>query len=330
MHSTMMSRCSLLLLWLLRSQGCVRAHLTNVYDEYPARITLRAGVLHSPPFARIEEDGITHDLTFTGYQPDLLARLQKLAAKDGVVLQLELSPSPPQYGAALDLIANDCNTTVNPHAEEDCDQFDIIIGDYYVNAERSMRIDFSPAWLRSTISAMKKTSSNDIITVDQADKAQAEICVLADAYIQTVIRSKFPNARYLECANSDECLRRLQDDECVLYADDELMLRHRQSLKPDLLEVTREQFTNQYIVWPMSYNLPPIVSHLMKKWMYAAVADGIMDELYFEYFQKESCPIGRAGESCDEFCHPVHGTADARRVCVCESIKWTGGKLCCV
>ena len=74
----------------------------------------------------------------------------------------------------------------------------------------------------------------------------------------------------------------------------------------------------------MSYQLPPIVSQLVKKWMYAAVANATMDQLYYQYFESHICPVGTAGEHCDQPCDPNHGTANAEGVCVCESIRWTG------
>lgn len=326
----MFSRCLLATLLLLGWQQ-PNAVVAQSAADFPNQITLRAGVLHAPPFAIAQEantgadDDVASQTTFTGFTPDLLKRLQIFAANDGVSLDFQLSSSPPQYGGALDLVANDCNTTANPNKKEDCERFDLILGDYYVNAERSMRIDFTPAWLRSTISTIKRVETEDIITLNQANKAHAEVCVLSNAYSSDVIRGKFPAAYYVECDNNDECLDMLKAGDCVLYADDELLLRYRSILNPDL-EVTREQFNSQYMVWPMSYKLPHIVSQLMKKWMYAAVANATTDDLYFQYFQKELCPVGTAGENCELYCDPVHGEADTRGKCVCESSKWTGGK----
>ena len=205
----------------------------------------------------------------------------------------------------------------------------MIVGDFYTNPERSMRVDFTPAWLRSTVSAlMKKKTTSNIVTLDQANKEQAPVCVAQDTYLQTILQHKFPRIRYLQCTSADDCLQLLQDDVCALYVDDEAMLRYHQGLNADQWVLTREQaFPHQYMVWPMSFNtLPPMTSQLMKKWMYAALASGDVEELYFEYLEQQSCPVGRAGALCDKFCDPLHGAADARRVCVCESVKWTGGK----
>lgn len=122
---------------------------SNVFQD-PKKLSLRAGVLHAPPFAIRHDDG-----TYSGFQPDLLDRLKIFAARDGVDLDFVLSDAPAQYGPALDLIANDCNTTANPNTLEDCRRFDLIVGDYYCNPSRSVRIDFTPAWLRTTMSGLK-------------------------------------------------------------------------------------------------------------------------------------------------------------------------------
>ena len=74
----------------------------------------------------------------------------------------------------------------------------------------------------------------------------------------------------------------------------------------------------------MSLDLDPMVSLLMNRWIFAAVTNATLDELYFQYFQKALCPIGTAGEACELPCDPDHGEANARGVCVCQSSKWTG------
>lgn len=294
--------------------------------QAPTEINLRAGVIHAPPFAIIDED-IGGNLKFSGFEPELLKRLQIFAKEDNVTLTVELDRSPPQYGNALDLVANDCNTTENPQELNDCQIFDLIVGDYYCNPERSIRVDFTPSWLRTTMSTIKyidkKKGGADYTTLTQAAQAGATVCVPDGTYLMTVVMAKFPKANYLKCDMGVDCLDLLKSEQCVLYVNDELLLRAEQAEDPTL-EVTREQFNTQYLVWPMSYNLPPVVSLLFKKWMYAAVSNATLDELYFEYFQKQLCPVGTAGQDCELPCDPDHGTSDARGVCVCESSKFTG------
>ena len=317
-------------------------------EKPPSHIKLRAGVLHAPPFAIVGEyyDG---EPRFDGFQIDLLQRLSQFALEDdNVVLEFDLHVSPPQYGSALDLIAKDCNSTVNPQPLEECQRFDMIVGDYYCNPARSLRIDFTPAWLRTTMSTVRHLEPTvhhyhppdedtgmaivmnhedrdhiEYTTLAQADQAGVAVCLLAGTYLMTVVKSKFSNAHYLECTSFEECLTFLQEGRCVLFADDELMLRYRASQDPTLA-VTREQFNTQYMVWPLRRDLPEVVSTYLKKWMYAAVANATLDELYFQYFQKELCPAGTAGDNCELPCDALHGIANAEGVCVCESTKWTG------
>jgi len=144
----------------------------DINNEQLTNITLRGGVLLAPPFAIYNE--ITD--TYTGFQGDLLKSLEIFALQDGYNLTFELSKSPSQYGDALDLVANDCNTTTNPNLLEDCNKFDLIIGDYYCNADRSTRVDFSPTFLRTTMSTLKiiKDEKYDDLTKDYTTLTQLQ------------------------------------------------------------------------------------------------------------------------------------------------------------
>lgn len=297
--------------------------------EVPKSIHINAGVLHAPPFASVKykTDGT---IEFGGFQVELLQRLRAFAKEDNVTFSYDLEPSPTQYDEALAMVANDCNTTHNPFHPQECQKFDVIIGDYYCNPARSVRVDFTPSWLRTTMSTIKyldkKESSIDYTTLTQANQAGATVCVPDGTYLMQVVMAKFPEAKYAQCGSSQECLDWLKEERCDLYADDELMLQYRQSIDPTL-EVTREQFNTQYLVWPMSTDLPPVETLLIKKWMYAAVSNATLDDLYFTWFQKALCGVGTAGENCELPCDPDHGTANAKGECVCESVKWTGGEF---
>ena len=94
---------ALLLLFIFRAVDVDAAAEKN--------ITLRGGVIIAPPFALYDD---ANDI-YTGFQGDFLRRLQIFALDDGYNLNFELEHSPYRYGPALDLIANDCNTTDNPH-----------------------------------------------------------------------------------------------------------------------------------------------------------------------------------------------------------------------
>lgn len=96
------------------------------------------------------------------------------------------------------------------------------------------------------------------------------------------------------------------------------------SINLTLTFLSHKSFNTQYLVWPLKYDLPTVTTILLKKWIYTAVSNATLDDLYFTYFQKALCPIGTAGEDCELPCDPNHGQADARGKCVCESVKWTG------
>jgi len=91
----------------------------------------------------------------------MLRRLQIFAAEDDVALKIEMDLAPPTYDSALDLVANDCdstavrNTTHNEEEEDPCNTFDIMAVDYYYTKERALRIEYTPAWLHGAISAVK-------------------------------------------------------------------------------------------------------------------------------------------------------------------------------
>ena len=140
----------------------------------------------------------------------------------------------------------------------------------------------------------------------------------------SLVMNTYPDANYLKCPNQDECITLLKGNQCVLYPDDELQLIYRELLDPLSIEMTRERFNTQYIAWPMSYALDDVTRLLMKRWIYAAVSNATLDELYFKYFEAQLCPFGTAGEKCEDYCHPEHGLADIQGVCVCDSTKWTG------
>lgn len=165
----------------------------NVFDgELTERksMTLRGGVLLAPPFA-ISDDVEDLEGSLTGFQGDLIDRLRAFASDDGYDLTFDLSLSPQQYGPALDLVAIDCNSTSNPHPLEECTKFDLIVGDYYCNADRSVRVDFSPTWLRTTMSTIK-LSDGDFTTLTQLSAGGGTACVPEGTYLRTVVMEKFP------------------------------------------------------------------------------------------------------------------------------------------
>ena len=295
-------------------------------SDFPARISLRAAVLTAEPFAMLdEESGV-----YSGFQPDLLESIQAFAAEDGVDFNIILEEAPLYaYVPMLDRLSDNCNTTENPQPLEECKRYDMLIGDYYTNPDRSLRVDFIPPFLRTAVSAMKYVyreigpGNVDVTTMEEASQANATICVVTGSYIDDVVMEQYPNVPYYRCETQDDCVSQLKDSQCVLFVDDELQLRHR-TVDDPTLQVTHEHFHSQYIVWPLRSDLDPVVSKLVKRWIYAAKSNATMDELYDKYFSVNLCPLGKAGPKCDEPCRSSHGRSDRLGNCVCESTKWTG------
>jgi Bacterial extracellular solute-binding proteins, family 3 len=276
-------------------------------DQFPSEIRLKAGVLHAPPMAMVEELQ-SGETKFKGLQIDFLNRLIIFAAQDGVTLQVDLQPSPSQYAEAFNLIASDCNTTNNPNPKEACDQFDILLGDFYSNSERYWRADLTPPWWKSSMTTLKYVEKaegvEDYTTLSEAEAAGAAVCVPQQTYLAQVVQQKFPGNKYIECdPSSTNCEDILKNGTCVLYANDELLLHYRNVHDPTV-KITREYFNQQYLVWPMREDLNSTTSKLINKWIYRAIENATMEELYYQYFSNDLCPIGTAGERCELPCDP--------------------------
>jgi hypothetical protein len=194
-------------------------------------------------------------------------------------------------------------------------------------------VDFTPPWLQTSISALKYTNKKrfpelDVTTLSEATRIGAGVCTYVDSYTPSVLERLFPGINIVLC-NGDEdseegCLRHLEDEKCFLLVSDELALRYTQADDPNF-EMTGEQLERQWLSWPVRRSLDPAVAFLLNKWMYAAVSNQTVNELYFEYFGKKLCPIGTAGKNCEIFCDPEHGSSDAAGQCVCASPRWIGG-----
>ena len=291
------------------------------------QINLRAGVLHAPPFASVTkgEDG---DFQYEGLQIDLLQRLQSLAAAENVQLNVELSPSPISYGEAFDLVANDCESLPGSHTSvENCNQFDWIIADYYATGPRSNRAELSPSWLTTTVATAKRTSKSqgvlDVTTLKEAATLNAPVCVVDGTVFPTIITERLPDVNFVFCVDQDDCLDELQQENCLLYADDELQLRFRAAQTNGALQVTPESFNTQYIVWAWRFDMPG--ADQLKRYIYDSLAG--MDELFAKYFQVNTCPVGAAGENCEKPCDPIFGEANEKGECICISTKY-GGEDC--
>lgn len=273
--------------------------------EYPASITLRAGVLKAPPFANYDDS--ENPTSYSGYMVDMLEQLQLFASEDGVDLKFELAVSPPQYGPAFDLVADDCNTTANPNLKEDCLKFDMIVACYYVNPDRSIRAKLTPAWMPTSMSTVVR-AGEDYMTLIQASSKGASVCLIEGTYILKVVMELFGGVARHDCPTLFDCLEELKAGKCELVVGDEKELSYL-AMQDKFLEMTRERFNYQYFVWAMKrYGLDPTVQMLMDKWIYNGVASGALDTLFNKYFvEGVTCSVGTAGENCELPCDPTHG-----------------------
>ncbi|CAB9499078.1 acid type B receptor subunit 1 [Seminavis robusta] len=327
-QQTLVSLLPLLLILSLLPR-CAFGSIVEPPFEVPSSVTLRAAVLHAPPFATVEANANGTGYSFSGFQVDLLERLKVFAERDNVHLDFDLTVAPSFYDAALNLVAHDCVPPYGQQHDQSCQQLDFILGNFYATPERAFRVDLSPAWLKSTIATIKfKDKQNngqdlDFTTLTQASDHGGTVCIKDGTFYAGVVREKFPRANFQVCDSYDTCIDALKAEHCQLYADDELQLHYRAAIDSSL-EVTPERFNTQWIVWPMSFELDPAIRTLMSRWIYAATVNATIDDLYHQYFQKALCPVGTAGANCELPCDPDHGVAGANGLCVCTSIKWTG------
>ena len=185
----------------------------------------------------------------------------------------------------------------------------------------------------TSVSAIKYTQKSkfphlDVTTLTEASRTGAGVCALESSYVEWVVSETFPEVNIVHCTatdNADGCLNMLENEDCFLMVSDELILRQIQADEPNF-EMTGEQMNRQLLAWPVSKNLDPTISFLLNKWIYAAISNQVIDELYFEYFEKKLCPIGTAGKNCELPCDPDHGASNAAGECICESIRWAGGR----
>ncbi|CAJ1959354.1 unnamed protein product [Cylindrotheca closterium] len=287
---------------------------------YPEEIILKAGVIPSKSFG--------------GFMADLLDRLAEIALEDNVTLTVQKKTIQGLYGSNLALISPDCKaggTTEVNGVTYDCSDYDFIIGDFWPNPERYMLVDFTPPWLTTSVSTMKlaeKTKSPhlDVTTLTEAERSGVPVCALESSYSASLVAESFPDINILHCApysTEYSCLDMLENEDCQLLASDELDLRSLQTQYP-YFEMTGEHLVRQLLAWPTRKNLDSTSSFLLNKWIYAAISNHVIDELYFEYYEKKLCAIGTAGVDCELPCDPDHGSSNAQGQCVCESMRWRG------
>lgn len=339
-----------LVAFLLRPVSALGAAVVvQPYDfKYPETMTIRAKILtNTVPLAYTvvgdeESTSTEHTINsngntfpqYRGFQPDLLRHLQRIAKSlDNVTLYFQLEEAPPfSYVGQFEYMTNDCgHVPINPSgdilSEEDCNRYDMIIGDYYPYPARSIRTVFTPPILSTAAATVKyvyrSENKRQITTLEEAKVLQEPICLLYESHYDDQTIERFPGVNVTWCYNHTQCVNFLKRELCVLFVEDELQLRYM-SVHDDELEVTHEHFDEQYIVWPYNARLDIVYQQLLTRWIYETKVSGVLKQLYDTYFSINYCPIGRAGKSCTLPCSPSNGISDRYGNCVCDSIRYTG------
>jgi len=315
----------------------------NISSLNGTSIHLRAPVLLFRPMAFLDDSTQTG---FGGFQIDLLDRIQQLAwQNDGINLtfSLELSPTD-SYNDALHLITannsdkkncyltntadNNNNTQNDPHSCGSL-EYDMVIGDYWPTPERFDHVDFTPPYWTTGFASMKlpgnqPAGEKDISLLAEANQAGLKACVLRDSAIVALLDEVLPDIDHHLCGPGvDECARELMQGNCVLFPWDELMLGYFTQNNSQFV-LTKERLRTTAVVWPLRRGLDPTISFLIKKYIYSAGFNGVLDELYNKYYSVQLCVIGKSGRACDLPCDPDHGRSNREGECVCDSTRWIG------
>ena len=186
-----------ILVVLLGVTACSGAYHASYLPSFPSQVQLRAGILtKTVPLAFVDESAAFKDEpfpTFRGFQPDLLRELQRIALElHNVTLSFVITEAPPySYLESFDLLADDCNTTDNPHPMDECLKHEFLVGDYYAYYPRPLRAPFSPALLTTSAAAIKYVhrKKRDIATLAEASRG-ADLYGYRTEFIELVRKAK--------------------------------------------------------------------------------------------------------------------------------------------
>ena len=158
--------------------------LTTCVKAGGKEINLRCGVVLEEPFVMIDTtaENSTDGPRLTGYVIDMVRRLVAYAEEDGycIAIDMELANehAPGAYTLAINLVASDCNTAANLLPFAWCQRFDFICGALWTTSSRAVHTNFSPAFLRSTMTTIKvvkeDSTQSDFMTVSQAEERGGE------------------------------------------------------------------------------------------------------------------------------------------------------------
>lgn len=169
---------------------------------------------------------------YQGYLPDLLRLLQEIALdRDNVTLTFEFEQAQAfEYTRMINLVEEDCNTTSNENLLEDCNKYDLVVGDFYAFPERSLQTQLTPPFLSTAAATIKyiKQKKRNIETLAEAEALQVPVCLLEESYYDTLRLRLYPDLVIVSrCTDHAECFQLLKKETCSLFVEDELQLRYQ-------------------------------------------------------------------------------------------------------
>ena len=265
-------------------------------------VTLRVAVVSEPPMVMDAEDGSG----LTGFQLDLLKSIREIANRtDGVQLNLEIHDMRSAYrpAVAFDLVASNCHSNSSKIKNKtDCDRFDLLLSPVFATPDRFERADLTPPFQQGYLTAVRYSEA----PLDQqyftfADLERAEngtICGNANSLIVKTIIKLYPGLQVFGCKGAvpgpGGCIDPLKAGNCSLQVGFFNTLTYATLLDPSLILI-QEALRKGYNIWSMPYALDETVRSMVKKWMYAAVNEGVADDLFTKYYEATLCPLGWAG-----------------------------------
>lgn len=287
-------------------------------------VKLRVGITAAAPYT-IESDG-----SLGGLQLDLLEEIRSIAAGQDVELRLELEDIRAAYRPAVvfDLVAHDCHNTTRVEIKSDCDRFDVILAPIFATPVRFKRGQMTPSFLQDWIAAIRyhhqdAAAEQEYSTFADLQSGNGTVCANTKSAYYSQMIQMYPDLNFFHCKGGSHCIPALKQGDCDLAASSHTSLRYLSLSDPTLI-LTQEAILRNYVVWPMRYNLDEETSRLFKSLVMEAVSKGVVDNLYKQYLEPKICPLGFAGENCQDFCHPERGKSDRLGKCICLSTRFVG------
>jgi ABC-type amino acid transport substrate-binding protein len=230
-------------------------------------IRLNCGVVLSEPYA------VMAGGSYSGMHIDLIEAMKGYAMDDGYELNVTYDGADmtPGYNDALDLIANDC-TGMN------CEMFDMLLGDYFINKERMPRVSFTPSFISTEI-VLVKTPSGTYSDLDSLNDAGGTYCVTPGTATSTFVSEAAPDATPVDCSTVMECLEKLKNMTCDVHIEDSILVND-----PNVTKVKIEGQTSTFVAWPFSSRLSGRAHAKLAQYMNMAITDGTVGALIADYF----------------------------------------------